>query len=253
MSGPAKENELSRKSKNMTGKIPSQYTNTDFGKKRKAKFHKFNVRSTGTGKLYWSPAIAESCTFSEFLINEASDIKLLDKMTVLPDMVISELQKLINQGARDLNQNWMNAAELVNTAFHISNIRRPNPDQKGAWKQYTELLGYGVNALHKARGPKGSWRASDAVYGEGIDYNPMYQLTEQSATMGGHRFFVKIPGAMDVEIDASDMSEVLRELINKLRRHGAQAEVTHRTQEGAVLTVMKQGEPVEEIIVQDIS
>ena len=30
MSGPAKENELSRKSKNMNGHLPSQYKNTNF-------------------------------------------------------------------------------------------------------------------------------------------------------------------------------------------------------------------------------
>jgi hypothetical protein len=248
MSYPAKENELSKKSKNMTGHIPSQYDNKDFGKKRKAKNHKFNVQDTKNKKLYWSPAIAETCSFTEFLIQEATDVKMLDKMTTLPNMVISELQKLINQGARDLQQNWENAAELVNTAYHISNIRRPNPDQKGAWKQYTELLKDGVEALYKARGPKGGWRSSDVMHAESI--NNIGVLIEK---MGSQRFFVKIPGAMDVEVDASDMSEVIRELSNKIRRHGASVEVTHRTQEGAVLTVIRQGEPVEEIIIQAIS
>jgi hypothetical protein len=248
MSGPAKENELARKSVEMNNHLPLQQTNTDFGKKRKVKNHKFSVKDTKNQKTYWTPAIAESTTFIDFLIQEATDIKMLDKLTSLPDMVISELQKLINQGARDLEQNWENAAELVNTAYHISNIRRPNPDQKGAWKQYTDLLGYGVEALYKARGPKGTWRDSDVMYAE--SYNPTYALNEK---MGGSRFFVRIPNAMDVEVDASDMSEVIRELTNKIRRHGATVDVTHRTQEGAVLSIMRQGEPVEEIIIQHVS
>lgn len=249
MSGPAKENELTKKSTEMNGSIPSQYDNVDFGKKRKPKNHKFSVKDTKTGKVYWNPAIAEHQTFSDFLIVEAaSDIRLLDKLTTLPEMIVSEIQKLINQGARDLNQQWADAAELVNTAYHVSNIRRPNPDQKGAWNQYTKLLAYGVNALHKARGPKGDWRSSEVMYAEG--YVPNYMLSEQ---LSSHRFFVSIPNQMDVEIDGADLSEVIRELSNKLRRHGANTEVSHRTAEGAVLTVLRKGEPVEEIVIKAIS
>ena len=248
MSGPAKENELAQKSKEMNGNLPMQRDNVDYGKKRSAKNHKFTVKDTKNGKKYWTPAIAEDITFTGFLLKEANDAKTLEKITSLPELVVSELKKLINKGSQDLNQQWSDAAELVNTAYHVSNIRRPNPDQRGAWKQYTELLAFGVNALHKSRGPKGTWRSSDIVFAEG--YNPEYLLTEKIA---GHRFFVKIPGAMDVEVEAKDMSEVIRELTNKIRRHGATAEVTHRSSEGAVLTIWRQDQEVEEIIIQDVS
>jgi len=249
MKGPAKENELAKRSTEMNNKLPSTYDNKDYGIKRKAKLHKFSVKDTKNNKVYWTPAIAESNTFKQFLLSENTDIKQLEKITSLPQTVISELKKLISQGAKDVAQDWEDALELVNTAYHISNIRRPNPDQRGAWKQYEELLKFGVHALADTRGPSNKWRSSDVMYAESKQMD-LFDLYEQSGT---HRFFVKIAGAMDVEIDASDLSEVIRELTNKIQRHGARVEVIHRTQEGAVLNILRNGEPVEEIVVQDVT
>lgn len=249
MSKSTIENELSKKSKNMTGKLPNQLDNKDYGKKRKAKFHKFNVVDTKTGKLYWSPAIAES--FSQFLIQEANESKILDKLTSLPDVVISELKKLIRKGAEDLSQDWKHAAELVNTAYKVANIRRPNPDQRGAWKNYEDLLKYGVKMMYNVRGPKGKWRNSNVVYAESISSNiPSTLLTEQQLS---HRFFIKIPNTMDVEVEAHDIGEIIRELTNKIRRHGARLEVEYKTREGAVLAVWKNDQKIEEVIVQSVS
>lgn len=248
MKGPAKENELAKRSTEMNNKLPSSYDNKDYGVKRKAKLHKFSVKDTKTNKLYWTPVIAES--FKQFLLSEGTDDKHLEKITSLPQTVISELKKLIGQGARDIAQDWEDALELVNTAYHISNIRRPNPDQRGAWKQYEELLKFGVHSLADSRGPSNKWRSSDVMYAESKQ-NEFFDLLNEEA--GAHRFFVKIAGAMDVELDAKDLSEVIRELTNKIQRHGARVEVIHRTQEGAVLHVLRNGEPVEEIVVQDVT
>ena len=44
MKGPAKENELARRSTEMNGRLPSSYDNKDYSKKRKPKNHKFSVK-----------------------------------------------------------------------------------------------------------------------------------------------------------------------------------------------------------------
>ena len=248
MSYPGQENEFAKHSKNMTkDNVPNAYVNNDYGKKRKAKAHKFGITSSGTGKFYGTRAVMEN--FKDFLINEATEQKILDKITTLPEFVIGELKKLIGKGAKDLGQNWSDAAELVNTAYHVARIRRPIPDQRGAWKQYEALLKYGVEQLWNTRGNKGSWRKSEVVYGE--SYTPTIEPLFEK--IGGSRFFVKIPGAMDVEIDAKDMTEVIKEMTNKIRRQGGHVEVRHRTQEGAVLVVWKGEEELEEIIIQHAS
>ncbi len=250
MTHPAQENELARKSKEMnSGSIPLQTVNTDFGKKRKAKNHKFSVKSTKTGQTYWTPAIAENLTFSGYLIQESAESKTLERLTTLPEVVISELKKLIRSGARDLQQQWADSLELINTAYHVSKIRRPSPSQKGAWRQYEELIKYGVGQMFAARGNKGSWRKSDVVYSE----STVPTIQPLNEDMGKHRFFISIPNTADVEVEGDSLSEIVHDLINKLRRHGTTAHVTHHTQEGAILSVMRDGEQVEEIIIKHIS
>lgn len=250
MKGPAPENDFAKRSTEMRGKVPMQMDNKDFGKKRKAKAHKFSVKDTKTGKTYWIPAVMEKLNFTTFLINEAADTKVYDNLTTLPEIIIGELKKLISKGAKDLAQNWKDAAELVNTAFHVAKIRRPIPDQRGAWKQYEALLKYGVQQLWNTRGSANSWRSSDVMYTESETpiLEPLFELAGV-----GHRFFVSIPNAADVEIEADDLSHAIREMINKLKRHGVSAEVTYRTAEGAILTVIRDGQPIEEIIIKDVS
>jgi hypothetical protein len=250
MTYPASENELARKSKEMNNSsMPIQTTNVDYGKKRKAKNHKFSVRDTKTGQTYQNPAIAETLTLKSYLIKEATDEKLHDKLTTLPEVVIKELKKLIKKGAIDVAQNWENGAELVNTAYHVARIRRPVPNQKGAWKQYEELLKYGVHQLWNSRGNQGSWRAADVMYNESVSRNiqPIYEAS------GSHRFFVMIPNVADVEVEGSDLDEVVHDMINKLRRHGSTARISHKTSEGAILSVVKDGQQVEEIIIKHVS
>lgn len=67
MQGPGQQNDFSMRAKAMDGNsIPCQYDNINYGKKRKAKAHKYSIISTGTGKFYGSKTIME--TFSEYLI-----------------------------------------------------------------------------------------------------------------------------------------------------------------------------------------
>lgn len=248
MKGPGQQNDFAKHSKEMTkDNIPCQYVNTDYGKKRKAKSHKFSIISSGTGKLYGSRAIKE--TFAGYLIHEAADQKMLERLTELPKAVIDEMKKLIVKGAKDINQQWEDAKELVDTAYHVARIRRPIPDQKKAWGQYTELLKFGVNQLWNTRGKGGDWRSADVLYREG--HTPMIEpLTEG---VGGKRFFVMISNVMDVEIDSNSMTDVIKELTNKIRRHGGHTEVRHRNEHGAVLVVWKNDEEIEEITIKMVS
>lgn len=249
MKGPGQENDFAKRAKEMNTSLPSQMDNKDYGKKRKAVAHKYSVKDSKTGKLYWAPAVMEKTTLVDFLINEGKEDQLTDKLTKLPDIVVNELKKLISKGAKDTDQNWSDAAELTNTAYHVAKIRRPIPDQKGAWNQYIDLLKHAVRQLRITRGDKGTWRVTPIVYSE--SYQPQISDVLEEAES---RFFVKIPGAMDVEIEASDMTEVIRELTNKIRRHGgSHVEVRHRTQEGAILVVWKHDQEVEEIIIQAVS
>lgn len=240
------ENEFARRSSEMTGRIPLQMDNKNYGKKRKAKAHKFSVKDTKTGKVYWAPAIMEDqpYTFKTFLVTESVLMEMTDKLTILPEIVISELKKLISKGAKDITQDWADALELTDTAYHVAKVRKPDPDQKGAWKQYTDLLTYSVHQLRKTRGTDGKWRASETIYTESVDY-----LVERKE----HRFFVKIPGVTSVEVEATGIGEIIRDLYNKMRRRGAHLEVKYKTQEGAVLGVIKDGEEREEIVIQNVS
>lgn len=247
MKGPGQQNDFAKRSAEMTGNVPKQMDNKDYGKKRTAKAHKFSVKDSKTGKLYWAPAIME--TFATYLISEATEKKILDNITTLPEVVIGELKKLIAKGAKDANQDWRDAKELTDTAYHVAHIRRPIPDQRGAWKQYEALLKYSVNQLWDNRGNKGTWRAADVMYGEG--HTPTIEPLLEA--LGGKRFFVKIPNAIDVEIDASDMTAVIKDLTNKIRRQGGHVEVRHRNDQGALLVVWKKDKEVEEIIIQSVS
>lgn len=86
----------------------------------------------------------------------------------LPEDVMSEIQKNIRNGAKDTQQLWSNALELVHKAYEVSGTQRPTPDMKGAWKQYEQNLQYAVAQLSKHRGIKGDWRMSSHVFHEAL-------------------------------------------------------------------------------------
>jgi hypothetical protein len=87
-------------------------------------------------------------------INEAEDMSELDPMT------INEIEKKIREGAKDPEQKWANALELVHKAYAVLNIQRPTPEMGAGWKQYEALIEFAVKELSKTRGLDADWRMS---------------------------------------------------------------------------------------------
>ena len=83
-----------------------------------------------------------------------------EDLTELPGEVMSTIQSNIRKGAKDLQQKWANALELVHKAYQVSQVDRPTPNMKAAWKQYEENITYAVQQLAKARTMNGDWRMS---------------------------------------------------------------------------------------------
>lgn len=98
----------------------------------------------------------------------------------LPEDAMSEIQKNIRNGAKDTEQLWSNALELVHKAYEVSGIQRPTPDMKGAWKQYEQNLQYAVGQLSKFRGIKGDWRMSSAVFHEALQKMMKFSVSLRS-------------------------------------------------------------------------
>jgi hypothetical protein len=94
------------------------------------------------------------------------DLKEGDDLDALPPDVMTEIQKNIRDGAKDVEQKWANALELVHKAYEVGGYERPTPDLRNAWKQYEENLTYAVQQLAKYRGMDGDWRMSSAVFTE---------------------------------------------------------------------------------------
>jgi hypothetical protein len=240
---PDVENELSLRSAEM--KIPSQYDNVDWGKKKKLVNRKVSHKSSGGDHtVYGSKALltkeSTRMTFIDHLLGEGEDL------TLLPQQVIGEIRSNIKKGAKDLTQNWKNALELVNKAYDVANVRRPNPSQKGAWKQYEHLIQTGVQALAQARGINGSWRTSQVLVREGSDQG-----------IGKRRFFVEIPGESAQEVEGDDMDDIIDAIANKIRSSrdvtGTKVRVEERTKQHAVLSIWVHGVKRERIIVKQVS
>lgn len=91
-------------------------------------------------------------------IEEASDLSELK-----PD-VIQELQKRIKEGAKDTEQKWANALELVHKAYQVVGVERPVPAMTSAWTQYEEIITFAVKELSKFRGFDADWRSTSVEY-----------------------------------------------------------------------------------------
>jgi hypothetical protein len=271
MTYPGDENEFDKKATPMKNPITTDKGWRGVGAKTKVRAEKVSIKDSKTGKVYGTRTImqkntSEQLTFSAFLISEgAADI------TVYPEIVIKELRKLIREGANDLEQQWKNALELVNTAFKVANIRIPLPDQKGAWKQYEELIQYGVKQLHDARGIDGPWRLTNSSLREGEDPFDIYGSSDKKPAsladiesdqtemgdIGKRRIFAEIPGAGQVEVHVKDFDELLTTMENQLRSKGARLRVDQRSDKNMMLSVLvRNGEEWvkrEEIRVRDFS
>jgi hypothetical protein len=262
--GPGSRNEFAKKAKKM--EFPDQMDNVDYGKKVKVVARTIDHVDTKTGAFYGTRTImtkeGTKLSFKEHLILEASE----DDITLLPQSVISELKKLIRQGAADLQQAWKNALELVHTAYHVGHVRLPRPDQGGAWKQYCDLISFGVKQLSDHRGIDGKWRTRDTLYTEAeevaalleFQQNQGFELTKPVDTpIGKRRFFVEIPGEAAVEADAKTLDDVIDQIAARIRSGreatGTKVRIELRNKFGAKLGIYVNDVKRDEIIVKEIS
>jgi predicted small metal-binding protein len=161
-----------------------------------------------------------------YLISEGKD------MDSLPEDVMNEIQKNIRTGAKDLEQLWSNALELVHKAYEVSGVQRPTPDMKNAWKQYEQNLQYAVQQLSKYRGIKGDWRMSSSVFHEALQ-----KMVKFGVRLSG-------PGHSEqFQTQARSMQEVIDELTQLERANpGMEIRVTpHRDGDGVFVLFFQYG------------
>ncbi len=89
-----------------------------------------------------------------------------EDMSTLPPDVLDQLEKLIRDGAKNAEEQWSNALELVHKAYQVGQAERPTPDMDGGWKQYEGCISLAVRELTKHRGIDGDWRMSSHIFHE---------------------------------------------------------------------------------------
>lgn len=111
------------------------------------------------GKVYKKNGIPllDSTVKKMKTVNEAED------MSELQPAEFDELKKKIREGAKDLDQKWANALELVHKAYEVLNIERPTPGMKAGWNQYEDLIQFAVKELADTRGLDADWRMSASL------------------------------------------------------------------------------------------
>jgi len=129
---------------------------------------------------------------------EASD------MSQLPEDVMNEIQKNIRDGAKDLDQNWSNALDLVHKAYEVAGVQRPMPEMKEAWKQYETNLQYSVEQLAKFRGMEGDWRMSSSIFREAMERRLKFRVVEMGDKFGKSHM-----------IDAKSIDDVINAIKSK--------------------------------------
>lgn len=83
-----------------------------------------------------------------------------DDLSAIPDGELNKVKSNVTKGAKDLDQLWASALELVHTAYELAQVQRPDITMESAWKQYEEMINHAVKELAKARGVDGDWRMS---------------------------------------------------------------------------------------------
>lgn len=221
------------------------------GSKTKVRPETVVMKDSKTGKVFGRRTLVQKSTESTEMKFLTALLDMLNEaeadITTLPDQVVSELRKLVRKGAQDLEQDWENALELVNKAYQVSNVRLPAPDQKGAWKQYEQLIKDGVMELKKTRGLDGKWRTTDTVIREAAEKDPL------DMPIGKRRFFVDIPGLGSAEVAAKTMDDIIEQITNKLRRHGAKTRIDERDKKHAILSVWVNNVQRERVVVKEVS
>ena len=142
----------------------------------------------------------------ELITSPLSEAKDLSE---LPEDAMKGIQKNIRNGAKDLDQKWANALELVHKAYEVANVQRPEPDMSAAWKQYEENIQYAVQQLAKTRGINGDWRMSSST------------LSESASKMLSFRVHAELPDepVTDAIVQAEHIDDVVHAIKRALKTH----------------------------------
>lgn len=94
-------------------------------------------------------------------LNEAEKNEIQFKDTEprkpLPDLIYNKIKRKVRDGAKDYDQEWNNAMDLVDWSLEELNINKPLASDP-RWSQYLDLIKEAVKELHKARGDKFRWK-----------------------------------------------------------------------------------------------
>lgn len=102
-------------------------------------------------------------------------------LTELPHDVMSEIQGNIRKGAQDTDQDWANALHLVQKAYEVSSVERPDPSMAKAWKQYEQNIQYACEQLAKYRGIDADWRMSASVFHEAMAKQLTFRVSSEGS------------------------------------------------------------------------
>lgn len=111
------------------------------------------------------------------LLKNLLSVKEGSDLSKLPNDVITAIKSNIRKGAEDLQQKWANALELVQKAYEVEGVQRPDPTMDAAWKQYEENLQYAVQQLAKNRGMDADWRMSSAMFHEAATPKSQFRVS----------------------------------------------------------------------------
>lgn len=245
---PADENEFDKRAKEMHNPNVFKPKWRGVGARTKTRPEKVVIRDTKTGKRYGTRTLIQKTTSERKEFKTISQLLERDDITLLPDSVISEIKKNIRSGAKDLQQNWENALELVFKAYQVANVRLPTSQEKGAWKQFQDIIKYAVQQLIATRGINGKWRMTSTIVSEAE-----LPKEEKPTPVKNRRFFVMVPGESAVEVEENSMDDIIDRLTNKLRRRGVKTRVEERAKKHVILSVWDDDVKIEKITIKEIS
>ena len=152
-----------------------------------------------------------------------------EDLNALPEDTFNDIQKRIKDGAKDLDQVWANALELVHKAYEVEGVQRPTPDLKDAWEQYEENIAYAVEMLGKYKGMDGDWRMSSSIFREAMEPRTSFRVFASSG-MSGHA----------MSVNAKSLDEVI-EAISKKNAGSHDIDVKRHSDHSATLLFSKYG------------
>ena len=244
------ENSYDKKAARMKFQNTQDNKWSNIGSRTAVRPEKVTIVDTATGKKYGTRTIQQKVTEGMSSLRNFLSLYEGTEDFALPEILMKEIQKNIRDGAKDTTQRWKGALELVNTAYHVANIKLPNPQHKQAWKQYEENISYGVKQLADVYGrdtkkSEYNWRVTDPLSEDAYSLEPSLtsSLTDDQRNEAPQkrRIFAEIDGAGQVEIHAKNFDEFIEKFENQLRSKGARLRVDARDAKSASLSVMVKG------------